>query len=129
MSTVDQEVVVQAFIDALDVSNAPHEIRANTGLPEERCEEISKLFAKLVAEKEQSRSPVHRDEMGLTPEQRRRYFEKDGKYCPFCEDGAVEAGPIHNDEPLWSEVRCLECGRSWKDIYGVVDLAKPEESK
>lgn len=35
----------KAFVDVLDGSSAAHEIQNSTGLPDERCEEISVLYS------------------------------------------------------------------------------------
>ena len=40
----------RALFDALDGNSAPHDIRANTGLPDYRCEELSLVYRGLVLE-------------------------------------------------------------------------------
>jgi hypothetical protein len=42
----------KAFVDILDGNSSWYEIRYNTGLPKERCEEIHAIFAGIIAEKE-----------------------------------------------------------------------------
>ena len=41
--------VVEAFKDVLDGNQDPHEIRAATGLPMERCQEIAEIHAAALA--------------------------------------------------------------------------------
>jgi hypothetical protein len=42
------KIYKKALFDVLDGNSSSHDIRANTGLPEERCKEISLLYRGMV---------------------------------------------------------------------------------
>lgn len=42
----------KAFVDLLDGSSSWYVIHYNTGLPKKRCEELSQIFAEIIAEKD-----------------------------------------------------------------------------
>lgn len=42
------KIYKRALFDILDGNSAPHDIIANTGLPDQRCEEISLLYRGMV---------------------------------------------------------------------------------
>jgi hypothetical protein len=42
------KIYKKALFDVLDGNSAPHDIRANTGLPDQRCKEISLLYRGMV---------------------------------------------------------------------------------
>jgi len=59
------------------------------------------------------------------PAFKRKYLEKSGSLCPFCESSGLSSGPIQADGPVaWAEVECEDCGASWQDVWALVDMAK-----
>ena len=59
------------------------------------------------------------------PDYKRKYLEKSGSLCPFCESSGLSSGPIRADGPVaWAEVECDDCGASWQDVWALVDMAQ-----
>lgn len=57
--------------------------------------------------------------MRFTEEHLRKYARNSNR-CPFC-GGEIEAGDLDADGPTaWSDVRCLNCGAEWQDVYELV---------
>ena len=45
------------------------------------------------------------------PTYKRKYLEKSGSVCPFCEGSDLSSGPIQADGPVaWAEVECEDFG-------------------
>jgi len=42
------KIYKRALFDVLDGNSAPHDIKANTGLPDSRCEQLSLLYRGMV---------------------------------------------------------------------------------
>ena len=59
------------------------------------------------------------------PTFKRKYLEKSGSLCPFCESSGLNSGPIQADGPVaWAEVECEDCGASWRDVWSLTDIAE-----
>ena len=62
------------------------------------------------------------------PAYKKKYLEKSGSLCPFCESKNITSGRIEADGPVaWAEVECEECGSSWQDVWALVDMAKAKD--
>lgn len=60
--------------------------------------------------------------MKLTAEQ---YLKKNGTQCPYCGAGAEQLSGMQvevDEGHAWQEVGCCVCGKSWNDIYKLVDV-------
>jgi len=55
----------------------------------------------------------------ITGEQKKRYFETNTSYCPFCESSnfEVEEPKIESSDEITRTFLCLNCEKKWKDIY------------
>lgn len=53
----------------------------------------------------------------LTEDQIKKYIEKNGKNCPFCESDFIEGAGVEflGDDTLYGIVKCNECGEWWRD--------------
>ncbi len=56
--------------------------------------------------------------MALTQEVKRRHQQFRGVVCPYCLNDQIEGGPVEIDcGNAIQPVRCLSCGKRWRDIY------------
>lgn len=66
--------------------------------------------------------------MGMTAEQKADYLKSGGRHCPYCKsqnlDGEVTR--YDHDDPE-QDVTCLDCGKSWTDILGPIDVSDGDE--
>jgi hypothetical protein len=66
-------------------------------------------------------------ETKLTKEQAKRYFESNGTQCPFCDSDQIAGDEIDIDGGVaGQDVRCNECGRSWRDNYRLSSISTYE---
>ena len=61
----------------------------------------------------------------LTEQQKRDYVAKKGYYCPYCGSENISAGPF-DGEGCFQPVECADCGRTWQDIYELIDIEETE---
>lgn len=62
------------------------------------------------------------DQRVLTHDQIEAYT-RNSAVCPWC--GAAELvkhKASDTDDTVWRDVRCRACGRSWRDVYGLVGI-------
>jgi len=58
----------------------------------------------------------------LTGKQVKEYLAK-GSSCPFCGSESITGGSVDIEGVAASqEVSCQECGRSWRDVYRLVNV-------
>ncbi len=59
-----------------------------------------------------------------------QHVEDEGAKCPNCKGGQLEGGSVDTGLPgAYQEMRCLECGAGWNDLYtlaGFADLVTEE---
>jgi len=59
--------------------------------------------------------------MPLTAEQENGYINGGGKTCLYCESSHIEGDSVEIDgTTAYQDVRCLNCLKSWQDIYQLV---------
>ncbi len=59
------------------------------------------------------------------PAYKKKYLEKSGSLCPFCESSGLNSGPIQADGPVaWAAVECEDCGASWQDVWSLIDITE-----
>ena len=52
-----------------------------------------------------------------------------GGYCPVCNGGDTEGGPVEIDGPTcWSHVECHECGSEWNDLYTLSGIGEMQNA-
>ena len=58
------------------------------------------------------------------------YMESNGLVCPFCRAGSIQGGfvEIETGKAL-QEMSCLECEKTWQDVYKLVDVIPNENVK
>jgi len=58
----------------------------------------------------------------LTEKMKKNYLKNPHK-CPKCGKTDIDArGFDFEDEQVWSEVICNDCGFEWRDIYTLSDI-------
>jgi len=63
----------------------------------------------------------------LTAESKRAYIESPF-HCPFCNHfGVAASGRDYDGHDIHQRVDCPACGKSWWDVYRVVDMMGMEE--
>jgi len=56
-----------------------------------------------------------------------RYLARPSR-CPYCSSTLIEAEPIDAEgDTAWSGVTCRKCGKTWTDIYRLVDVKFADE--
>jgi transposase-like protein len=61
--------------------------------------------------------------MTMTKKQKTYYLKHDGLRCPYCKSSNIESGALRvGDSTLCADVKCSVCGRTWQDVYGIVDV-------
>ena len=64
------------------------------------------------------------------PAYKRKYLEKSGGRCPFCESKNITSGRIEADGPVaWAEIECEGCGASWQDVWTLTDITKAKDKE
>lgn len=60
----------------------------------------------------------------LTREKIKTYVDNGGASCPYCL-GDIESPGVHDVEAefLFEPMKCLECEKTWKNVYKLVDIA------
>jgi hypothetical protein len=59
------------------------------------------------------------------PAYKKKYLEKSGSLCPFCESKDITSGPVQTDGPVgWADVECEGCGASWQDVWSLIDITE-----
>ena len=59
------------------------------------------------------------------PVYKKKYLEKSGSLCPFCESKDITSGPVQTDGPVgWADVECEGCGSSWQDVWSLIDITE-----
>ena len=54
---------------------------------------------------------------------RKRSYLRHGSTCPYCGSDAITGGSVDIEGAGASqEVSCQECGRSWRDVYRLVNV-------
>jgi len=53
-----------------------------------------------------------------------------GVSCPFCGSGDLEVleGPQVDGACCWQEVECLDCHKTWRDVYRLVGYEETDEA-
>ena len=62
----------------------------------------------------------------LTSQQKAQYLSNNGAMCPFCQSDDIEGDTLQSDGDVWQNVRCLDCGRVWQDIYTLTAIDQPD---
>jgi len=58
----------------------------------------------------------------LTKEQKKKYIDDKGCFCPYCGSRQIEGSSMNWDIPLCQEINCIDCGRSWSDVLSITDI-------
>lgn len=58
----------------------------------------------------------------ITPKMKKVYMDNHGEKCPFCLSEQTEGGAGDYGKNTNQKVSCLECDRSWYDLYTLVDI-------
>lgn len=59
----------------------------------------------------------------LTKAQRKNYVENGYSHCPKCKSSNIEAGSLEvSDNQVWQDVKCLDCGLEYNDIYTLTSV-------
>lgn len=59
----------------------------------------------------------------LDEDRYKKYKEAKGAICPFCQspESSLEFGCLEADGGfVFQAVKCLDCGKSWTDVYGII---------
>ena len=57
----------------------------------------------------------------------KRYIEQQGLKCPYCASVSLHGGVFDADGGYaWRTITCGGCGRTWGDVYRLVDVDLPE---
>lgn len=52
-----------------------------------------------------------------------QYVQHQGTKCPYCDSQDLEGGCMEGDgNAVYLPVTCLECGKTWSDIYTLTDI-------
>jgi len=62
--------------------------------------------------------------MALTKAQKRKYLEKCGNLCPYCNSEGLEVLglPRADGKHMTQDIQCFGCGKIWTDIYTLSDI-------
>lgn len=64
----------------------------------------------------------------ITKAMEKKYLDRRGVECPFCESSDIEGQEINIDGGgAWQEVSCNTCGKSWNDLYELTGIEEIEE--
>jgi len=63
----------------------------------------------------------------LTKTQVQDYVRNGGEKCPYC-GGIIEGlfAPVVDGGSALQQVGCIDCGKTWSDIYTLVTLVEDE---
>lgn len=72
--------------------------------------------------------------MPFTEEQQKEYIEYGGDRCPYCNGHRCftgnSSGSPGGPPELYYDKECMECGKEWIEVMGIVRIEEvPEESK
>ncbi len=57
------------------------------------------------------------------------YLEGKGRFCPYCIKPTVEGHSVETGSgDAVQEMSCQTCGKSWYDIYKLIDLEPREHN-
>jgi hypothetical protein len=63
------------------------------------------------------------NKMSVTLEQERKYIQRNGTRCPYCESRDIEADSARLDgSEVFSNVSCHCCGKGWTEIYKLIGI-------
>lgn len=63
----------------------------------------------------------------FTKEQKLDYITKNGQRCPFCNGKDIQASrPELMDYGVEVEINCENCGKTYKELYTLSDIAIEE---
>jgi len=66
----------------------------------------------------------------MNPEKARRYLEKYGLVCPFCDSQDIEGGSLDFEAgEIAQKISCHNCGEMWTDVYKLVALANADSGE
>lgn len=67
----------------------------------------------------------------LTEEKQKEYVDNDGMTCPYCEHNDIEGngGLSIEYNKVFQDVKCLECGKYWTDIYTLTGIHVDEKGE
>ena len=58
------------------------------------------------------------------------YIRHKGVRCPFCHGNNLSCNSIFGDgEEATQDIKCLECGKVWTDIYTLTDVEEIQEDE
>ena len=61
--------------------------------------------------------------MPLSKSKIKEYISSGGNICPYCGGQNVEGGERNSDDSITTQyVSCHDCGKSWTDIYKLIDI-------
>jgi len=61
----------------------------------------------------------------MDEEKRKKYLEKKGVICPYCESDHISANRYEigiDNENVFVVCSCESCDKKWKDVYEMVDV-------
>lgn len=65
----------------------------------------------------------------LSERAKTEYVENGGVVCPYCGSGNLDGGFVEIDGGGASQtVRCLDCYRSWTDLYTLTEILPDVEA-
>ncbi len=60
----------------------------------------------------------------MNPEKAKKYLERRGLVCPFCDSWDIEGGSMDFEAgEIVQRISCHECNEQWTDIYKLVAVA------
>jgi hypothetical protein len=63
--------------------------------------------------------------MPLTEEQIKKYLLSPN-HCPYCESENITSDPVDMSDEM-ADVECLDCKKTWKDVWEITDIQEDEE--
>lgn len=62
------------------------------------------------------------------PMSKTEYVRMKGIQCPFCDCADLDPieGPQVDGTDCWQEIECLECHKTWRDVYRLVGYEKTD---
>ena len=63
----------------------------------------------------------------ISNDAKQSYLESEGRHCPYCNSQNIDSGLVHLEgDGFEADVSCNDCGKSWRDVYGLVDVEELE---